>query len=1210
MAEVPLPTPTDNAVSSTDIRDAVYAGAMLDKVVTSTELKYTDRLGGEHYTVDGIKAEGDKVVEETRRNLIPLSRQYMTLSAAQADIANIPEGSTTYYRSPDDSALAIEVINNSGTLEPTGRKMPSQKSVEKVKAYTDLRTGSQLSYIDSPSIKSFELIGDSGWTLGTIGAWAVGFISATQFINRIELAINWGVRPDHVSLKIYQRTVDGLTDFPGGSGDTLLYSSTIAGTDLPLDPIVFGGWQRVPFRFPTIQVDTEHTVMVVIEAFNADGTHMPFSIGRKNLSSTDGLSGSQRGFFSYVASDPSLVWNLTSAGRVSVSAWYDSLSAEVAIDNNVNINDITPLVSVSQNSGGWFGVEPTDPDHLYYGWQKGFPGRGGTFSCVKVMLSNINLNRRLTYAITLRAQSSSTLVAAARTQLTDVLIHSGDIYPEDLLDTAEPQEVCFTFPPVVVASDYFLIFEVVAEGGGNVAGHLGIGRHQYSDSEGDVRPSSAIECGFFRKSGSGWNTIAAPYGIAADLGVVDIKAARVAIKEVEQETSALAGQLQSLEGDMNVSQSFEASRLSDNSGDWSTAAQTGDQIFTDWCACIPSVNGEIASIKLNLQGVLQNTELALSCYSRLDSNLGNASGPGVLSTDVLLYANTYQPTSLASDNSAQWISFDVTPFTVPSGAFLLVAVAGVSSGTPGTLGSGKSKTDVPTTGRRGWFRRRNSRSWVNITDSGAVPYDVSYVGNLSLKVFTENLFSEVQSGTSLRKSRGINRYYPEYSVSGLSVDLSGSVAYQEGLEKSFSTQSVTLEAAASGSATINGYTLKYSSATSVWGSNLNAYMGHRHISNVVVTRASDGVVLEYGVDYNYDADGGKLRGLKNVADFAVNVSFSYNMERYDLICINPVTLMVSVSKGTDRDFDATEYIPAIPAMMDLLYTARVLGGSVTLVPSYNFYKLGGDIFGTGDDITILNAANRRALRKTISRINNREPITLIGYGDSITAGAVGASPQETPNGDTRDHRAFLGNTYPADTMSSKYPAVTPDYGDGSSPGSNHLTIFWNWKLKSFIEQAGSTVKYLNYGISGSTSAGGAAAARLGYVLAAGGHLMVLCFGMNDLVTPNTYTNMVSIITQAKAAGMDVIVMPVPRTPESLNSAYSGSEWLTINRYVYLAARDAGAAYVPVDWLVRPDVGGFGLADVSYCNANLRNHPGGYELQMYGEALVNCISSIL
>ncbi|EMM0480189.1 SGNH/GDSL hydrolase family protein [Klebsiella michiganensis] len=130
MAQIPLPTPTDNDVPSTDIRDAVYAGAMLDKVVTSTDLKYTDRLGGEHYTVDGIKAEGDKVVEETRQNLIPLSRQYMTLADAQADIENIPEGSTTYVRSPDGSALADEYANNGGTLEATGRHMPSTVTID------------------------------------------------------------------------------------------------------------------------------------------------------------------------------------------------------------------------------------------------------------------------------------------------------------------------------------------------------------------------------------------------------------------------------------------------------------------------------------------------------------------------------------------------------------------------------------------------------------------------------------------------------------------------------------------------------------------------------------------------------------------------------------------------------------------------------------------------------------------------------------------------------------------------------------------------------------------------------------------------------------------------------------------------------------------------------------------------------------------------
>ncbi|HFN7261269.1 TPA: hypothetical protein ACHGUG_001644, partial [Klebsiella pneumoniae] len=59
-------------------------------------------------------------------------REFPTLEAAQADAdaGNILSGATAFYRSPDDSALAIEVMNVGGTLQPTGRKMPSQKSIE------------------------------------------------------------------------------------------------------------------------------------------------------------------------------------------------------------------------------------------------------------------------------------------------------------------------------------------------------------------------------------------------------------------------------------------------------------------------------------------------------------------------------------------------------------------------------------------------------------------------------------------------------------------------------------------------------------------------------------------------------------------------------------------------------------------------------------------------------------------------------------------------------------------------------------------------------------------------------------------------------------------------------------------------------------------------------------------------------------------------
>ncbi|HFT4611537.1 TPA: flagellar biosynthesis protein, partial [Klebsiella pneumoniae] len=98
----------------------------LDKLVNGPAADVPDRGGDPLYSWRQMMAKNDEV----RQNLIPLSRQYMTLADAQADIANIPEGSTTYYRSPDDSALAIEVINHGETLEPTGRKMPSQESID------------------------------------------------------------------------------------------------------------------------------------------------------------------------------------------------------------------------------------------------------------------------------------------------------------------------------------------------------------------------------------------------------------------------------------------------------------------------------------------------------------------------------------------------------------------------------------------------------------------------------------------------------------------------------------------------------------------------------------------------------------------------------------------------------------------------------------------------------------------------------------------------------------------------------------------------------------------------------------------------------------------------------------------------------------------------------------------------------------------------
>ncbi len=139
---------TGNPVPSASMPDAWDNMQSIDKFVNSSEETITTRTGEQLDTLRGVNVkadnqltqqqedfetsqkERDAVVEEARQNLIPLSRQYMTLADAQADIANIPDGSATYVRSTDDRALADEYINNGGALEPTGRRMISKEYVD------------------------------------------------------------------------------------------------------------------------------------------------------------------------------------------------------------------------------------------------------------------------------------------------------------------------------------------------------------------------------------------------------------------------------------------------------------------------------------------------------------------------------------------------------------------------------------------------------------------------------------------------------------------------------------------------------------------------------------------------------------------------------------------------------------------------------------------------------------------------------------------------------------------------------------------------------------------------------------------------------------------------------------------------------------------------------------------------------------------------
>ncbi|WP_080724322.1 SGNH/GDSL hydrolase family protein [Raoultella planticola] len=165
----------------------------LDNLLNSLALVFPDREGVDLDTWRGMMAKNDEI----RQNLIPLSKQYMTLLSAQADIANIPEGSSTYVRSQDGSALAIEVMNVSGTLQPTGRQMPSKSYLDSVSAvtgqiYSDVGRGLLvINYFDKERTTDGFAVGTTGSLVANAAYFAsdrIPVLGGTQYVFAVNVS--------------------------------------------------------------------------------------------------------------------------------------------------------------------------------------------------------------------------------------------------------------------------------------------------------------------------------------------------------------------------------------------------------------------------------------------------------------------------------------------------------------------------------------------------------------------------------------------------------------------------------------------------------------------------------------------------------------------------------------------------------------------------------------------------------------------------------------------------------------------------------------------------------------------------------------------------------------------------------------------------------------------------------------------------------------
>lgn len=95
-SNIPVPTPTNKPVPSTDIRDHVFGGAKIDEFVTSLQKTYTDRFGQPHFTIEGLRWVAQQAIASFGYILVDSFQAGATLSLPNQVLRNTANGE--YYR--------------------------------------------------------------------------------------------------------------------------------------------------------------------------------------------------------------------------------------------------------------------------------------------------------------------------------------------------------------------------------------------------------------------------------------------------------------------------------------------------------------------------------------------------------------------------------------------------------------------------------------------------------------------------------------------------------------------------------------------------------------------------------------------------------------------------------------------------------------------------------------------------------------------------------------------------------------------------------------------------------------------------------------------------------------------------------------------------------------------------------------------------------
>ncbi|HHC0840037.1 TPA: hypothetical protein ACN68Y_001410 [Klebsiella pneumoniae] len=226
----------------------------VERLVNGPAATVPDRGGDPLDSWRQIMAMVAAAIIEAQNSITAIGLPFSTLDDAQAAVSDgkIPEGAVTWVRDIDDTELADEYKNISGTLTATGRKMPSQQSIDK--------------YFQVLPDGTFALMADNGMILA---------IDKNAVVRAISLAVQDLISVGGASFQIYQNAnglfVVGDNGIPlalGPDGILRMVAANIGGVGFETDtmgvPVLFrapngiagavdldGNW-----RFPGVVTDT------------------------------------------------------------------------------------------------------------------------------------------------------------------------------------------------------------------------------------------------------------------------------------------------------------------------------------------------------------------------------------------------------------------------------------------------------------------------------------------------------------------------------------------------------------------------------------------------------------------------------------------------------------------------------------------------------------------------------------------------------------------------------------------------------------------------------------------------------------------------------------------------------------------------------------------------------------------------------------------